>query len=198
MDLYISQDKICTEFVCGARVLEHPLLVRQSEEFTPLWDHTVTGDDAEKVTIFIRRWYGWSEMVLPSQYTFGLSYFLKHFHQAPRLEFDCYSFATIAAGLPLHDKKYLRAFWQTRSLNQRVIAGHKIVFLTDEKNNHFAHAALHIGSGYFLSVQGAGGELSVSILEDLRVMYQDFPDIVEAVPRDEADFQGFPTTSINI
>ena len=86
----------------------------------------------------------------------------------------------------MHDKGDMLAFWEVERVRVPFIVGRKIIFLVDENRQRFGHAALHIGNNYYLSVQGAGGSLSVSKLRHLRRQYRrSHPDILVARPKRE-------------
>lgn len=46
------------------------------------------------------------------------------------------------------------------------------VYFFTSGENHFHHAAIYIGAGLFISIYGAGGDLEVSSLKDMRRDYR--------------------------
>lgn len=182
MDIFISPHKILTQFECGSQVWDFPLWVGPERQKLDQGEYTGL---SEPVTFHRKGWLGWNALNLPEAFEYAVRRFLKEFHTPQNPLFDCYSFATLAAGLPLHSKDYLMRFWDIQKLGPFGVFGHNIIFLVDEKRQAFGHAALHIGRNYFLSVQGAGGSLSVSKLSDLRKQYRHLPDIWLVSPKHE-------------
>ncbi len=187
MDIYISRKKIVTQFECGSRVSDFPLLIKKNGSWGYLSDSKVD-EKTENVTFYIKRWYGWSKLAVPQNYQRATVLFLQMFHNSPKMNFDCYSFVSLVAELPLHQKEWADAFWDTRKVSGS-ITDYGVIFFVNEDNQEFAHAALHIGRGYFLSIQGAGGMLSVSSLQDLQDLYREWPDLLVATPRGQAEIK---------
>ncbi len=180
MDIYIAPEKILTQYEGGFQVYDFPLLV--GTHAVPLDDGNYS-DLNENIIFYIKRWYGWAPLFLPTNFESAVRKFLREYHALQDEQFDCYAFASLAAELPLHSKEYLIHFWDIKKAPIWGIVGQQFIFLADERRRAFGHAALHIGQGHFLSVQGGGGTLSVSTLPDLRKMYQYFPDVLVATPR---------------
>jgi hypothetical protein len=187
MDTFISPEMRVSVFACGSQVTHFPLLIQKERKLVPLDEVSVS--EVGQVKVFIKRWYGWHKLHLPIELEQVITQFLNYYHNELHEGFDCYSFVTLAASLPIHEKLFLKAFWKTEHIPPDRVAGYRIIFLVNENDHHFAHAAIHIGQGYFLSVQGAGGRLSVSRLSDLQTQYCDCPDLLVATPRDKNEVQ---------
>ncbi len=185
MDIFVAPYMILTQFECGSQVRDFPLFVGQPSEERQLDSGEYTGLDS-LITFHRKGWRGWKPLKLPEAFECAARRFLAEFHTPQDMSFDCYSFACLAAGLPLHSKNYLEHFWDIQRVSPLGVFGSKIIFLVDENRQRFGHAALHIGNNYYLSVQGAGGSLSVSKLCHLRRQYrQSHPDILIAQPKFE-------------
>ena len=185
MDIFVAPYPILTQFECGSQVRDFPLFAGQYTERKPLDSSEYTGLSSP-VTFHRKGWLGWQPLELPEMFEYAAQRFLREFHTPQNMSFDCYSFACLAAGLPLHHKGDMLAFWEVERVRVPFIIGRKIIFLVDENRQRFGHAALHIGNNYYLSVQGAGGSLSVSKLRHLRRQYRrSHPDILVARPKRE-------------
>ncbi len=185
MDIFVSPKKILTRYECGSQVRGFPLWVGSLSERRRLDDGEYRGFNG-LVTLHVRRWFGiWQPLNLPEAITSAVERFLKEFHAPQDYNFDCYSFATLVVGLPLHNKEYLIDYWKVKKVRLRRFRRGDIIFLVSERQQRFGHAAVCIGKGYFLSVQGAGGSLSVSTLSDLRKLYKasGHSDTLLATPR---------------
>lgn len=91
--------------------------------------------------------------------------FLREFHAKQHSCCDCYAFANVANGIKLHRVSRLLRYWELRPRPTSIGAGN-VVFLTS--GQMFRHAAIYIGSGLYISVYGAGGDLEVSTLKDMQ------------------------------
>lgn len=100
----------------------------------------------------------------------GITMFLQTYHAKTDLSFDCYAFANLVAGVPQHDKSLLLKYWNLTKLSWRRRVG-DIVFFLGEDPLHFKHAAVYIGYGLYISVYGAGGDLEISTMRDMRRDY---------------------------
>ena len=120
-------------------------------------------------------------MRLPRAVVKGVALFFDRYHDKQDIRFDCYAFANLVHGLPPHDKKFARAFWETAATQGEVKAG-ETVFLMSDDDHSFLHAAIYLGGHRYISVYGAGGHLEISSLED---MVRDFSAkrVLLATPR---------------
>lgn len=112
----------------------------------------------------------------------GIVEFLAHYHGKQNLSFDCYAFAGMTLGLQQHDKKHLWSLWDFCPLRLLPKVGDVLFFFLAEDRQLFRHAAVYIGRGMYLSVYGAGGDLEISSLADMRRDYGAW-DVVRAIPR---------------
>lgn len=183
MDIFIAPYTILTQFECGSQIHDFPLFVGQYQERQLLDSREYTGLNSP-VTFHRKGWRGWQSLKLPDAFEYAVRRFLAEFHTPQNPLFDCYAFANLAAGLPLHPKGRMLDFWEVKRVSPLGVFGSKIIFLANEKRQRFAHAALHIGGNYFLSVQGGGGSLSVSKLSHLRQLYRGYSVLI-AKPKQE-------------
>ncbi len=99
--------------------------------------------------------------------------FLRRYHAKQDMSFDCYSFANLVCAVAQqNDKTRRNEFWRLHPNRWRQRMG-DVVFLVSIKSDgvHFHHAAIYIGKGLFISVYGAGGDLEIATLRDMKRDY---------------------------
>ncbi len=97
--------------------------------------------------------------------------FLRTYHAKLDMLFDCYAFTNLLAGIPQHNKLFLLNHWRLKRLGWWHKAG-DVVFLLGRDPLVFKHSAVYIGWGLYISVYGAGGDLEISTLKDMRRDYE--------------------------
>jgi hypothetical protein len=107
---------------------------------------------------------------LPPDLKTAIVSFLQSKHAKQDIKFDCYTFANSVKGIEPHKITYMLRYWET-SPNPKKISAGVIVFFTSGRNS-FHHAAIYLGVDLFISVYGAGGDLEVSRLEDMKRDFQ--------------------------
>lgn len=116
----------------------------------------------------------------------AVSKFLNEYHGKQDLNFDCYAFVNLICDVEPHKVKDMDAYWVTRPSAVRPKDGEIIFLVTPdgpkEKGSSFHHAAIHIGKGLYLSVLGAGGDLEVAGLEDMKREFGS-SEVLSATPR---------------
>jgi hypothetical protein len=114
----------------------------------------------------------------------GIVHFLNRYQSVREMSFDCYAFANLVQGLPQHAKQFALMHWNLVPARSLPKAGQTIFLMSafDDENVIFAHAAVYLGSGLFISVYGAGGQLEFATLRD---MIRDFraDEVLLATPR---------------
>ncbi len=121
----------------------------------------------KEIEIIARRWCLTRKLNINLRTKQGIVKFLNHYHAQQKLFFDCYSFVNMVYGVNQHKTKFLKDFWDTKQYRWRSRVG-DVIFLVDKKQNYFYHAAIYIGFGLYISAYGAGGDLEVSTLKDMR------------------------------
>ena len=111
---------------------------------------------------------------------------LRQYQATSTIDFDCYAFVSLANSLPCHSQRYLRAFWDIRPLERRLRHGETVLLLTEE-SGFFHHAAIYLGMGLFISVWGAGGDIEVATLKDMRESFC-AQDVRLAVPKSPEEY----------
>jgi hypothetical protein len=96
--------------------------------------------------------------------------FLSRYHAKQDVTFDCYAFANLMKNVPLHRVPHMLTFWEIKRKPWRIPCG-SVVFLTSGRNR-FHHAAIYIGANLYISVYGAGGDLEIATLADMRRDYR--------------------------
>lgn len=97
----------------------------------------------------------------------AVAVYLRRYHMKQDLRFDCYAFANLSQGIRRHRVKYLRRYWKMHPLQETPIPG-SVVFLVNDSEGHFYHAAVYLGMGLYISVWGAGGDIEVATLKDMK------------------------------
>jgi len=93
---------------------------------------------------------------------------LRLYHTKRDLSYDCYAFANTVRGVPPHKVQWMRRYWDTSLLRGKPNRG-DIVFLVNEEDTTFHHAAVYLGMGLYLSVWGGGGDIEVATLNDMKI-----------------------------
>ena len=123
--------------------------------------------ETHEVQMFCIRWRRQWPINLSPDVSRGIAEAVNHYHAKEDLTFDCYAFVNLVRRLTPHRVVSMCEFWVTRPrwFSSRV---GDIVFLVNNEENYFYHAAVYIGFGLYLSILGAGGDLEVMTLEDMK------------------------------
>jgi hypothetical protein len=116
---------------------------------------------------------------LPPALTQVVASFLSTYHGKEH-DLDCYDFANLVAGIPLHNKAGLYGFWKERRRLLRQPGD--VVFLFNKKRMQFRHAAIYLGHGLYISVYGKSGNIEVTTLRDMRKAHG-AKNILDVVPK---------------
>jgi hypothetical protein len=100
----------------------------------------------------------------------GISRYIAHYQGKGQLDIDCYAFANLVYGLPVHTCSELLRYWELRPLWFRPRRG-QVAFLLRPSESGFRHAAIYLGNGFYISVFGAGGDLEIT---QMKYMFKDF------------------------
>ena len=125
--------------------------------------------DIAAVEIVVMRWRRFWTLMIPMRVQESVIAFLRQYHGKCDLSFDCYAFVNLVWGIPQHKVIDAQTHWKTRPywLWSRPRPG-DVVFLLNEELNFFYHAAVYLGMGLYLSVYGAGGDLEITSLRDMK------------------------------
>lgn len=118
-------------------------------------------------------------LTIPASLLEATAIFLSEYHGKEHT-LDCYDFANMVAGVPLHDKSLLYGYWQER--RRFVRRPGDVIFLVKKKECHFRHAAVYLGHGLYISVYGKNGDIEVANLSDMKRDYG-ARDVLTVVPR---------------
>ncbi len=133
------------------------------------------------IKIRVRKWFLKCTITIPENLKIAILAFLREYRNGLDPNFDCYAFAESVVGIKTATKQKLWTKWSHKKLEGEPSPG-DIIFLLDEKNNMFKHAAVYLGLGYYISVHGAGGELVISKLDRMQADFS-APDVKLATPK---------------
>lgn len=124
------------------------------------------------IEIVLMRWHRLWRLKTPERLQRGVVECLERYHAMQDLSFDCYGFVNLVCGVKPHRPIDGHQFWETKPLYRwsRPTVG-EVVFLVNEAHDFFYHAAIYIGFGLYISVYGAGGDLEVASLSDMKKGY---------------------------
>lgn len=94
--------------------------------------------------------------------------YLNHYHTKMVMFFDCYAFANLVTNQPEHSKKWVNEYWKLVPKPWFIKRG-EVIFLMEGK---YKHAAVYLGYGLYISVYGAGGDLEISTLKQMKRDYK--------------------------
>lgn len=117
---------------------------------------------------------------LPHTVTRTVAEYLSNRHLTEDITYDCYAFATEAAGLERHEKAYLLGYWNLEPNPKRLRPG-DVAFWMTIAEHRFHHAALYIGHNLYMSVWGMGGQLEVTTRSAIQHIFEG-PDFFKATP----------------
>lgn len=167
MILEIGYRKISMLTADGQIMPVRELLTQQRGEIKSVKGFTEF-DDLDTVQ-FVFRWGLFTQRIpIDSGVEKAIIAHLRLYHAKADLSFDCYAFANLVRGVPSHPIKYMRAYWETAVLTKKPKGG-DVVFLVNMEDTTFYHAAIYLGVGLYLSVWGAGGDMEVATLQDMKI-----------------------------
>jgi hypothetical protein len=141
------------------------VFVRETGGFVSLQDFEPPSDLADLELVLVRRFFP-KKMRVPTEVKAAMLNFLRRYHAKQDITFDCYAFANLVKGMDTHKVPYMFKYWETCALPWRLRSGSVVFFLSGE--NHFHHAAVYLGSGLYISVWGAGGDLEIATLKSMK------------------------------
>ena len=181
LTIYVSPCEVPIITVDGYEMTVKMVLVRGADGFISLQDWEPSSELEDVEIVLMRRFFDW-RFRLPSDLKEAILGFLRCYHAKQDTEFDCYAFANLVKGVEIHKVPYMLKYWDTKPLPWRLPVG-SVVFFRSNKN-HFHHAAVYIGSGLYISVWGAGGDLEVATLKSMKHDYG-AEEVVLAQPKEE-------------
>lgn len=177
--IYVSPRNQQITTVDGSHMTVKVVFVREADGFVSLQDFKPPFDVNELRFVLSRRFFS-RNLSLSSEVKTALCTFLRDYHTKQDISFDCYAFANLVKGIKAHKVPYMLNYWEIRILPWRLRAGSIVFFLSDM--NHFHHAAVYLGSGLYVSVWGAGGDLEVATRKSMKCDYG-AQHVVLAIPR---------------
>lgn len=135
--------------------------IKAVQQFTDL-------EDLETVEFVFRWWLFRKRMIVDERIKKAVILHLQRYHAKRDMEFDCYAFANLVRGIPSHKVKYMRRYWNTKLLTRRPRGG-EVIFLVNMEDTTFYHAAVYLGMGLYISVWGAGGDIEIATLQDMKI-----------------------------
>lgn len=140
------------------------IVVREKRDFIDLQDYEPSRE-LRDVEIVLRNGLYGRRLSLPPELKDAIVHFLRKYHAKQNTSFDCYAFVNMVKGVEAHKVYCMHGFWKVTPKPRHVPVG-SVIFLCSE--THFYHAAVYIGFGLYISVYGAGGDLEVATLKDMK------------------------------
>lgn len=153
----------------GQRMTVKGTFVHEEGGFVSLQDYKPPSDLSDVEIVRLKRFYS-KRLKLPTNIRQSILQFLRTYHAKQNISIDCYAFANVVRGIEVHKVPFMLKFWELFPKPWRIPTG-SVVFLCSGKN-HFHHAAISIGSGLYISIYGAGGDLEVARLKNMRHDYR--------------------------
>ena len=166
----LKKQKIITDD--GSRMKVRRAYVRHAKKLGFLQEQEVF-KDLSGVRIVVKEWFKLKRLPKHEKLEKGIIKFLQEYHAKQNIKFDCYAFANLVHGVEAHPCCYLHKFWDTRTYEGQIEVGDTVFLVTPGKEmSDFHHAALYVGRGLYVSVYGAGGDLEISTLLDMKKSYK--------------------------
>jgi len=181
LTVIISKKKIQltgADFTCKV----NKVYVRFGERFKHFQSPTMKYENLDRVRFVLKTRFGYARFKKNKELSDAVISFLHNYYGKVDIGFDCYAFATTVKGIPVHTREYLLRFWKLSPL-RKPTPGDVLFFVNGFT---FSHAAIYLGKGLYISVYGAGGDLEVSSLRDMRKLYK-AGDVMMATPIKRAD-----------
>ncbi len=168
LTIYVSprDEQIMT--VDGRLMTVKDTFVRGEDSFVSLQDWHPSHDPEDIEVVILRRFFC-KKLRMSPETKAAMLRFIREYHAKQDVSFDCYAFVNLAKGIAEHRVKYILAHWNLSSLPWRLRADSVIFLLSGE--NRFHHAAIYLGSGLYISVWGAGGDLEIATLKAMKRDY---------------------------
>jgi len=164
----------------------YPLYVRGRDGLVLLEEKGSFADIDDVKIVALRTFLGIRtsrQLPLTAGIKIAISKFLFHFHLKDAMSFDCYSFACLVNGVEDEgrvDAAEFRRKWRRVSKPWMYRPGDTVLLVNNDFG--FKHAAVYAGHNLWLSVYGAGGELQISRLSDMKRDF-DAPLVYSILPR---------------
>ena len=154
-------------------------IVKEGDKYVCLQDSQPFQKYDDVEIILTKRFFN-QRLLLTDELKAAILLFMEKYHAQEDLSVDCYTFATIVRGMKRHKMPFMLSYWNIKRLWIHPSPG-SVVFLV-KGTNQFRHAAINIGSGLYISVWGAGGDLTVASLKSMKKDF-DADRVVIATPR---------------
>jgi len=167
--IYIGSEKARVHGESGGTFTFFPIVYEKDNKLHGLRRATDL-PTLDGVEIYLVWWRFFIPLSIPKQLERAILNFMLFKHIIQDDSFDCYSFACEVAQVPQGEKRFLLDYWRLTPLRFWPKVG-DVIFLSSPKFGSFFkfhHAAVYIGFGKYLSVWGAGGQLEVATLADMK------------------------------
>ncbi len=172
LTIFVSRRKQRIITADGSRMKVRRAYVRQGGQMQYLQEPE-TFEDLSGVRIVVKEWCKLRRLPRNDKVEQAIIKFLREHHAKQNIKFDCYAFANLTHGVEVHPCCYLHKHWDTKPFDGRLEVGGAVFFITPGKEmSNFHHAAIYIGRGLYISVYGAGGDLEISTLRDMKKFYK--------------------------
>lgn len=182
MRIYIGSKRQAVQDVSGQVSLVYPLLVKEGKRYTYLNDRLDCADIDEVEFVKLSRILFVTmqrTLPVPARVREAAGEFLRHWHAKQDLTMDCLGFACVVAKIPRLEGVSIWESWMPAT-DQRIAPG-DVVFLLRAEPKRF-HAAVCLTPELYLSVWGAGGDLEIATLRDMRRDF-DAEKVIRVLPR---------------
>lgn len=168
LTIYVSPRDQQITTVDGSQMTVKEVFVREAGGFVSLQDLEPPSDLNDLELVLMRCFFPKKLDITDDAKTAMLD-FLRSYHAKQDISFDCYAFANLVKGMETHKVPFMLKYWETRALPWRLRPGSVVFFLSGK--NQFHHAAVYLGSGLYISVWGAGGDLEIATLKSMKRDY---------------------------
>jgi len=169
LTIYVSPRKQKIITADGQTMTVKGTFVREEGGFVNLQDYKPPNNLSDVEIVLVKRFWR-RHFKLSPNLKLAILQFLRTYHAKQDISFDCYAFANTVERLELHKVALMLKFWHLTRRPWVLSAGSTVFFCSD--GSHFHHAAVFIGSGLFISVYGAGGDLEVATLKYMKRDYK--------------------------
>lgn len=171
----------------GIHMSMREMFVERQGALTPV-RHIERFDNVTDVDLFMLLPGGLSRLNATALVRANIAQFLREQHARVEMDYMCFNFAhQMAFGEPRPKHNHSGdPYWKYIPIHAAwLLPRGAIIKLhrgTENGRTPFAHAAVYLGKRLFISVYGAGGDLEVSTLDDMK---RDFkaPYVVRSIPK---------------
>jgi hypothetical protein len=172
LTIFVSRRKQRIITADGSKMKVRRAYVRQGKKLRFLQEPE-SFQNISSVRVVVKEWCKLRRLPRHERTEKGIIRFLHEHHAKQNIKFDCYAFANLVQEIEAHPCCYLYRNWDTKPYRGEVGVGDTVFLVTPgEEMSNFHHAAIYIGRGLYISVYGAGGDLEITTLQDMKKFYK--------------------------